>query len=269
MNIKDKHVVLTGACGGIGREIAQQMAGQGAILHLIGRNIDSLNKLAASLQLEGGRVHLIEADIASAEGLALIVAHCEKIAAGIQLLINCAGVNEFGFFSAIDEDQIAKIIQVNITAPMLLVRKLIPLLSKNKEAMILNVGSTFGSIGYPGFVVYSASKFALRGFSEALRRELADTMLDVRYIAPRATKTAINSDTINAMNKELGVAMDDPKAVAKEVIRVIANKAQANTYLGWPEKLFVRINAILPRLVDNALLKQLPIIKRYAQLAKS
>ena len=79
----------------------------------------------------------------------------------------------------------------------------------------MNVGSIMGYLGYPGHAAYCASKFALRGFSEALRRELADSPVRVLYLAPRATRTAMNGAGICALNAELGVAMDEPAAVAK------------------------------------------------------
>jgi len=147
---------------------------------------------------------------------------------------------------------------------MLLCRELLPLLQQREEARIINIGSTFGSIGYPGFSGYCATKFGLRGFTEALRRELDGTTTCATYVAPRATRTALNSDAVVAMNDELGTAMDDPALVADEVLRIIGRPARQDTYIGWPEKLFVRINALFPKLVDSSMRKQLPIIRRFA-----
>ena len=86
---------------------------------------------------------------------------------------------------------------------------------------MVNVGSIYGSIGYPGYATYSASKFALRGFSEALRRELADTSVNVLYAAPRATRTSMNSSAATALNQALKVGMDDPGDVAKAVLDAV------------------------------------------------
>ena len=148
---------------------------------------------------------------------------------------------------------------------MLLTQELLPLLQEQEDARVINIGSTFGSIGYPGFSAYCASKFGLRGFTEALRRELADTGTRVSYIAPRATRTALNTDTVVAMNDELGTAMDDPSQVANEVLAAIHGSARTDKFIGWPEKIFVRINALLPAVVDSSLRKQLPIIRRFAR----
>ena len=103
----------------------------------------------------------------------------------------------------------------------------------------------------------------MRGFTEALRRELADTNVSVRYVAPRATRTGINTSAVERMNAELGVAMDPPELVAKAVCDMLVG-GTVEAVLGWPEKLFARVNGILPRVVDGALRKQLPVIRRYA-----
>ena len=106
------------------------------------------------------------------------------------------------------------------------------------------------------------SKFGLRGFSEALRRELADTPVQVVYVAPRATATAMNPAPVNELNRALGNAMDAPEAVAAQILQAM-EKDERRRFLGWPEKLFVVINGILPKLVDKAMLKQLPVIRRF------
>ncbi len=117
------------------------------------------------------------------------------------------------------------------------------------------MGSTFGSIAFACFASYSASKFALRGFSEALRREVKGTGVSVNYIAPRAIKTPFNTEAVYKMAKVVGMNMDEPKWVAEKIVQSIKKEAK-DVYLGFPEKLFVRINAILPRVVDKALAKQ-------------
>jgi short-subunit dehydrogenase len=136
-------------------------------------------------------------------------------------------------------------------------------LRANAPAHIVNIGSTFGSIGFPGFCVYSASKFAVRGFSEALRREIADTGVQVHYVAPRATRTALATDRIRAMNEELRAGMDAPETVAL-AIQTVLREERRELLLGAAERLFAKLNALLPAAVDRAMRKQLPIIKRYA-----
>ena len=152
--------------------------------------------------------------------------------------------------------------ELNTLTPILLTRLLLPLML-SRQSVIVNVGSGFGSIGFAGYCGYSASKFALRGFSEALRRELADTSVSVRYLAPRATTTDMNSDTVVAMNAELGNAMDEPMVVAGALLNLLA-KSSGTSYIGWPERFFIKLNGLFPALVDRALGKQLPAIRRHA-----
>lgn len=263
MNIKDKTIVLTGASGGIGRAIAAELADAGARLVLVARNEARLVQLRDEL---GGKPHLcVAADLATSEGRQRLFDACSGLDDGVSLLINNAGINAFGLFQNQSEDTIRNMVDTNLLSPMLLCQSLLPLLLQQSQARIVNIGSTFGSIGYPGFSSYCASKFGLRGFTEALRRELADSTVDVSYVAPRATRTSINSDNVVALNESLGTAMDEPAVVARKVLGVINGGAHRDKYIGWPEKLVVRINALLPGLVDSSLRKQLPVIQRFAR----
>ncbi len=264
MDIHGKNVVLTGASGGIGRALAEKLSAEGARLILVGRNQQKLIQLLDDL---GGHLHrAVAADLAEASGRRALLDYCENGGFdGIHLLINNAGVNEFSLFEQQSQDAIVKMVNINLVSPMLICQDLLPFLKQHPGSQIINIGSTFGSIGYPGFGAYCASKFGLRGFSESLRRELADTGVQVSYIAPRATQTSLNSDNIVAMNDALGTAMDKPSLVADEVMQIITTPAGTDRYLGWPEKLFVRINALLPAIVDSSLRKQLPIIRRFAK----
>lgn len=94
---------------------------------------------------------------------------------------------------------------------MLLTHALLPLLQRAPEAAVVNVGSAFGALGHPGFTAYCASKFGLRGFTEALARELADGKIRVLYLAPRVTATAMNDSRVEALNTALGHVVDPPR----------------------------------------------------------
>jgi short-subunit dehydrogenase len=263
MDIKDKTIVLTGASGGIGRAIAAELADAGARVVLVARNEARLTALRDEL---GGAPHLcVPADLSTDEGRQRLFDACDAIDGGISLLINNAGINAFGLFQNQSAETIRNLVDTNLLSPILVCQKLLPLLLLQPQARIVNIGSTFGSIGYPGFSSYCASKFGLRGFTEALRRELADSTVSVSYVAPRATRTSINSDNVVALNDSLGTTMDEPAVVARKVLGVINAAARRDKYIGWPEKLFVRINALLPGLVDSSLRKQLPVIQRFAK----
>lgn len=259
MQLSECRAVITGAGGGIGQALVTRLCQGGARVLLVGRQAAPLQALK---QCHPDRVEFVLGDITDAGGRQSVVEAARRF--GINTLINAAGVNCFSMLEEHDEEAIASLIGLNVTANLQLTHRLLPLLRQQPHGLVVNLGSTFGSIGYPGFSAYCASKFALRGFSEALRRELADTQVKVLYIAPRATRTSMNSDRVMAMNDELKVSMDDPASVAEEVARIIAQERE-ESYLGWPEKLFVRLNGLLPRMVDQSLRKQLPIIQRFAR----
>lgn len=260
MNLQNRTIVLTGASGGIGRAVAKALAQQGAKLILVGRHADSLQILAGQLP---GQHRIAVADVASDSGRQLIEHQCRE-SGGIDLLVNLAGTLDFRLFENQPEAVIEQIITTNLLSPVLLTRRLLPLLKARPEAAVVNVGSTFGSIGHPGFTTYCSSKFGLRGFSEALRRELADTSVKVFYLAPRATATSLNSDAVNALNQALGNKTDSPQQVAEALLQLVTSDRHQH-FMGWPEKLFVRINALFPGVVHSALVKKIPIIKKFAE----
>ncbi|HJS77634.1 MAG TPA: SDR family oxidoreductase [Burkholderiales bacterium] len=252
--MKRYRALLTGASGGIGREIARALGPHCDDLLLVGRDA---GRLAESAAAAGAVARTLAADLATPAGLDAVKLR------GINLLINNAGAGEFAWLEDQSDAALARIVETNVLAPMQLTRRLLPELRRQPEAWIVNIGSIMGYLGYPGHAAYCASKFALRGFSEALRRELADSAVRVLYLAPRATRTAMNGAGICALNAELGVAMDEPAAVAKELLALLERPARERL-LGMPEKIFARLNQVLPGLVDRALLRQLSTIRRYA-----
>jgi short-subunit dehydrogenase len=264
MKLNGKLILLTGATGGIGQAIARRLAAQGARLILVGRSTQNLNTLARELKVLANEGFILQADITHHTGRETIRTALLALQEPLDVLINCAGVNLFGMLEDNEPEAIEQLINTNITASILLTRLTLPFLNK-KTGRILNIGSSFGSLGYPGFSVYCASKFALRGFTEALRRELSDGNIQIAHLAPRATNTSLNSDAVCAMNQEMGTAMDEPDLVAAQVETMISATTMRDRNMGWPERLFLRINSIFPRIIDQALGKQLSIIRRYAQ----
>ncbi|MFG6158872.1 SDR family oxidoreductase [Halomonas sp. 1390] len=250
-------VLLTGASGGIGEALVDELAGAGARLLITGRRQGALAALAAR---HPGRVTVMAADLTRAEERQRLVAAAFE--ARCTMLINAAGVNRMGLFESCSDDEIEALITLNLTSTLQLTRALLPQLLAAESGWVVNLGSTFGTIGYPGQAGYCATKFALRGFTQALRRELADTRVHVLHVAPRATRTAMNAPEIEAMNRALGNAMDSPQRVARLVRRAI-EAGREESQLGGPERLFARLNAMLPGVVDRALRRQLPTIRRF------
>jgi len=259
-------VVLTGACGGIGKLIARQLAARGASLFLCGRDEAALAALQQELQAQAGDGQFIDAralDLTDDAQVDEWLASIEQTGRPINVLVNNAGICKFEMFEKLKLRDIEQMMTLNSIVPMKLTRRLLRQLKSQPAARVVNIASTFGAIGFPGYSVYSASKYAIRGFSQALTRELSDTQVRVGCILPRATRTAINSDRVVEMNRRLSVAMDPPEQVATAVLKFICSDS-AELALGWPEKLLVRLNSLFPTLIGNAISKKLPLIKQYA-----
>lgn len=265
MNKKLQKLVLTGATGGIGSAVATALDRNGYSLLLTGRSKEKLGKIKSALT--EGQHQQVTADLITPEGIATLKAAASDFnACGV---INCLGINELAMLSDLNSEDVTNMLSTNLLAPIQVCHSLLPLLEEQPEAVIVNVGSILGSIGYAGSSIYCASKFGLRGFTESLRRELSDTNVSVIYLAPRATNTALNTDAMNQMNHELGNTVDEPNDVAQKLVSLLMGGKSTSRYLGWPESLFVKLNSLFPKIVDIALSKQLITIKHYCGLNKT
>ena len=263
MNIANQRILITGAGGGIGSQIALELADHGAELALVDRDEERLESLKKQVQGRGAKAHLLSADLAAPGAPQRLADQAVAAMGGVDVLVNCAGLSSFGLFAEASAEDIESLWRINVVVPMQLTRALLPQMQAYGSGRIVNIGSIFGSIGFAYFTTYSASKFAMRGFSEALRRELEGTGIGVTYVAPRYTKTPFNDGVVSRMAQAVGMNSDEPATVAWHVVRAI-EKDRKDYYIGWPECLFVRINAILPRLVDGALRKQNQQMRSFA-----
>lgn len=263
MKLNASRILLTGAAGGIGRKLSELLSGRGARLCLVDRDLTAVAGFAQTLGRDATDILPLAADITKAEDRESAVRQMHEVFGGIDILINLAGILDFKRFQDQDHSMIQRILQVNVEAPMQLAREVLPQMITQRGGRIVNIGSMFGSIGFPCFTVYSASKFALRGFSQALRRELNGTGVGVTYVSPRAVKTPLNPDVVNLMAERGMMHMDDVQCVAESIVQAI-EKDKNEAYLGFPEKLFARINGVFPGLVDQGIAKQVPDILKYA-----
>lgn len=252
MRLHDRVLLLLGGTGGIGKALIEPLVQSGAHIVVTSRHPERLE------HREG--VSPVNMDLASAD-LDRQLVHLSEAYPDIDGIIHCAGQNRFAALGNMDTGELDTQLMVNLRSAMLVARHFSPRFEKAGYGALVFVGSTFGSIGFPGYTAYCATKFGLRGFTEALRRELADTPVQVIYVAPRATATSMNSDEVNELNRALGNTVDIPDVVAAKIVKAM-EKDDRRRFLGWPEKLFVVINGILPRIVDKAMLKQLPVIRR-------
>ncbi|MGF2735656.1 SDR family oxidoreductase [Marinobacter sp. DUT-1] len=253
MRLHDRVFLLLGGTGGIGKALVDPLVRTGARVIVASRQPDKLG------HREG--VSAVHLDLAAPD-LDQQLERLSDAYPDIDGVIHCAGQNRFAALGAMAVSELDAQLTVNLRSAMLVARHFAPRFEKDGYGALVFVGSTFGSIGFPGYTAYCASKFGLRGFTEALRRELADTPVQVLYVAPRATATDMNPEQVNELNRALGNTMDAPEVVAAEILKAMENDDRRR-FLGWPEKLFVVINGILPRIVDKAMLKQLPVIRRF------
>ncbi len=193
--------VLTGAAGGIGRATAHELAGRGSNLVLLDRNADALEDVAADLRVRRPdravttyAVDLADGDAALAAATAIRDAH-----PNIHLLVNNAGVALGGRLSQISLDDFDWLMSVNFRAVVVMTHTLLPRLTATRGAHVCNVSSLFGLIGPAGQTAYSASKFAVRGFGDSLRLELAEHEVGVTTVHPGGIRTQIaNSARVGA-----------------------------------------------------------------------
>ncbi len=249
-------ILITGASRGIGQALARRLAAPERRLLLTGRDSEGLRATAEGL---AGEITLLSADLQEPEDRRRLVN--TAIEQSVEVLINNAGTGAFSRIDDVHDRALQDLIETNLLAPMRLTRDLLPHLRHRPHAQIVNIGSTFGSIGFPGQATYCASKFALKGFTQALRREVAGDGITVQYIAPRATQTTFNSAAVDQLNRALGNRSDTPKAVAEAIARYL-KKPAGDYYLGWPEKMFVRLNAMMPGILDRYFRKQQAVIER-------
>ena len=250
MQPERKLVLITGAGSGIGRALSLEAAQRGMTVALCGRRQNALEATGALLSPAAPRL-IIPADITRPEDRHRIVDRIRKERGALDILINNAGIIEGGSLETFDDDALARTFQTNVMAPMALTRDLMSLLIAAKPSRVVNVGSIFGDIGYPEFTCYSAAKFALRGFSIALRREWKQKGISVTYAAPRATRTdaAVAFAGLIAGTK---MNLDTPEQVARQIWRAIAS-GNDSVYAPAPERIYVLIQRIFPRAIDWSL----------------
>lgn len=234
-----KEVVITGGAGELGSRIALLLDSEGAKVTVMDRQ--------APRNLPAEFLHC---DLASPEGLEEAALQLQD--RPVDILLNLAGVQHFGPVETQSPAHLQTTYMVNLVAPVRLTQAVLPGMRARRSGQIVNVGSIFGSINYAHFATYSSSKAGLRGFSQALRRELAGSGVEVTYIAPRAVKTAFNSPKVLEFAARTRMAMDDPDKIAGRIVDAVADRRR-DVYLGFPEAFFVRLNALAPGLVDRAL----------------
>ena len=264
MTLDNAAVVITGAAGGIGSALVRGLLARGARVVLLDRDEAALSALLGTLSAPSARARPMAVDLLDSHARNEALQEARHWLGDIDLLINNAGLLSFRPYAEEDPLLLERIMHLNTVVPMLTCRQVLPAMLARGNGQLVNVGSTFGTIGFAWFSAYSASKFGLRGFSEALRRELYGSGIGVSYIAPRAVRTALNTGPVYRMAEAVNMHLDAPESVAEQILAAIEADVDER-HLGWPEKAFARINALLPGLVDRALRKQNRQMERFAR----
>src|SRR5579864_6426542 len=183
--------LITGASSGIGREFARQLAKRARTLVLVARREERLNELYDELRNRNTQlnVHARVVDLRNKSQIDELLHWLERNKIEIDLLVNNAGLGDYGSIATSDPDRDDQIIQVNITALTLLTRRLLPQMIAQSHGTILNVSSSAGLLPIPGMAVYAASKAYVNSFSEALRAELHGTGVSVTALCPGPVHT--------------------------------------------------------------------------------
>jgi short-subunit dehydrogenase len=184
MRLANSTVLVTGASGGIGAETARVLADRGADVVLHGRNRELLDVLAAELAAP-----VVAADLSTRAGVDELIAGVRSLAGSVDAVVHCAGVGWRGDVAAMSADDIARLIAVNLHAPIQLTRAFLPSMRASGRGHLAFVGSIAGLTGVCHEAVYSAGKAGLDAFAESLRMELAGSGVGVSTLSPGAVDT--------------------------------------------------------------------------------
>jgi uncharacterized protein len=210
VNLAGRTVLLTGATGGLGQAIARALAGRGATLVLTGRRADVLEPLAAEV---GGRA--VAADLAERDAPARLAADAGQV----DVLVYNAGLPGSGELDDYTPEQIDRTLDVNLRAPMLLARDLVPAMAARREGHVVFISSMSGKVGVARSAIYSATKFGLRGFAQSLREDLRPAGVGVSTVFPGFIRGAGMFADSGA--SAMGLGTGRPDQVGAAVVKAI------------------------------------------------
>ena len=251
--IDNQVVVITGAASGIGRVTARMFAERGARVVVGARNLDALNDLVREITEIGGLAYAVETDVTRREDVERLAETALNYFGRLDTWVNNAGVSVYAMFDKLSDEEIRRIMDVNFMGTVYGLQAALPILRSNGGGTIINVASVTGKRAIPLQSVYSASKYAVVGLSEALRAELAyeESEINVCTICPPSINTPFFD---NALTKE-GYApkpifpVYEPEAVAEAIISCAENP-QREVMVGAGGKMFAVMNTLAPGLTD-------------------
>jgi short-subunit dehydrogenase len=250
-HLTSRRALVTGASSGIGRALALELARHGANVVLFARREDRLTQVAAEISKLGRRAIAVAGDVTNAADRQRALAAARDQFGGLDILVNNAGVAAHGRFADADPSRVRPIMEVNFFAPVELIREALPMLRKGVRPIVVNIGSILGRRGSPHKSEYSASKFAIHGFSEAVRPELARLGIDVLVVAAGPTETE-HFDVLLEGTAKLPWG-DPPRQPADQVARAIVRGIERGRHeivTSWRGRLLLLLNRCCPRFVD-------------------
>jgi NAD(P)-dependent dehydrogenase (short-subunit alcohol dehydrogenase family) len=231
MNLENRTAAITGAASGIGRAIAVSLARRGCHLALADVNdaglsetarlaqsarTDPVNQTAARSTLRISQHHV---DVADRRAVAAFPQAVTAAHPAVDILVNNAGVAIGGTFEAVSEEDFEWLFEINFWGVVRMTRAFLPLLLKSDDARLVNLSSIYGLISPPGQTAYSASKFAVRGFSNSLRHELAASKVGVTVVHPGGVATSI-ADNARVPKNTPAEEIARRRALAKKALRM-------------------------------------------------
>lgn len=266
MNIQGKTALVTGASRGIGRAIALELGQQGVKrLLLVARDAARLAEVATEIEALGVEVVTLALDLTQPVEVNIAIAQAWRDHGPIHLLVNCAGVAYQAPFLQSKLRMCTEEIAINLVGMYTITHLVARRMAAQREGRIVNVSSLMGKVAAPTMATYSATKFAILGFTQALRGELAAYNIRVMALLPSLTDT----DMVRELQWFRWVVPMTPQEVAQKLV-VGLHKESPEILVGWQSHLAVWCNRIAPRLVEKVLLMAAPLPKdrqkRYQQL---
>ncbi len=253
-------VVITGASSGIGREAALRFADRGASVVLAARNEEALEEVAGQVRARGGRALVVATDVSLWEQMSHLASEAAARFGRIDTWINNAGISEYATLEDIPIHDMERIIRVNLLGTMYGVKAVLPILKAQGAGTIINVGSGLGVRSIPLQGTYCASKAGVKGFTEALRMELARDHPDIH--ATLILPAAINTPFYDRARSRMGVrprAMPpvyEARAVAEAIVSAAARPLR-DVYVGSASKALAVLESVAPALTDRVMARAL------------
>lgn len=245
--------LVTGASSGIGMELCRLLVSRGADVLGTARRRDRLEDLARQLAGSGGGFSYVAGDLTEPQDRGRLV-EAARQRGRLDLLINNAGVGALGPFAQSDEACLRQLMEVNFFAPVELTRWLLPLLRRGHRPVICNIGSVLGHRGVPYKSEYCASKFALHGWSDALRAELAAEGIQVTLVSPSTTRSEFFDSLVATADgvRSTSFGSWSPQRVARATLAAVQRR-RSEVILSLAGKALVYADRLAPPLVNRAL----------------